>query len=320
MLIAHRCSLVLSATLALGFASTSHAATPDSSKVNTSITQVHSGAPGGASMTPPKEFHPIPLPDSVGVDIQTSWRLRSRVGKAFWPAWVTHSPAPLVVRGSPYDYFVLHPDPPSTTTAPREIPGGGYYYVSLQRLGGGTEPDMRIEECNRWWCVSYSAEGQRTPGSRPGTSALIATRDFMVYETMAWKPQWGGFPQMQRILTLRTSPDLVAWLDTEAVALRGAILTDDPKVRSALAHKAIRARGMAEDISAKDLKLKDALDWYEAAWRSEGAARYMSVLLENESRSVVAGDTSYALPEPGRTSPSGPGPGASTWRRARRET
>src|SRR5262249_21372768 len=112
MLIAHRCSLVLGATLALGFASTSHAATPDSSKVNTSITQVHSGAPGGASMTPPKEFHPIPLPDSVGVDIQTSWRLRSRVGKAFWPAWVTHSPAPLVVRGSPYDYFVLHPDPP----------------------------------------------------------------------------------------------------------------------------------------------------------------------------------------------------------------
>jgi hypothetical protein len=280
-------------------ASTTHGAPADSSKANTSIAPMHNGAPPGYTTTPPKEFHPIPLPDSLGLDVQTAWRLRARVGKAFWPAWAAHSPAPLVVRSNPFDFFILHPDPPSTTTAPKEIPGGGYYYVSLDRLKATPASDTRIEESNRWWCVSYDLEGGRGKGTRSDIAPLLATRDFMVYETMTWKPQWADYAQIGMILALRKNVDLVAWLDSEAVALRAAVLTDSPKERSLQARKAIRARAMADEICDKQVKLRDALDWYEMAVRSEGAARYVSLLLQDEARSVVAGDTTHALPEQG---------------------
>ena len=298
MLIPDRRSLVAASLLVVLFASAVRSAPPDSSKTNTSIRQVHEGSAGpGISMKPPKEFHPILLPDSMGLDVQASWRLRARVGKAFWPAWAAHSPAPLVVRGNPFDFFILHPEPPSTTTAPKEIPGGGYYYVSLERLKPTPERDTRIEQSNRWWCVSYDVEGGRG-GNRASIAPLLATRDFMVYETMTWKPEWAGFAQMENILTLRKSVDMVAWLDSEAVALRAAILTDSPKERTLQARKAIRARAMADEIAKKDVKTQDALDWYEMAARSEGSALYMNLLLQDEARSVVAGDTAYALPGP----------------------
>jgi hypothetical protein len=287
--------------LVLAATSASRGDPPDSSKakVNTSITPEHGVAPPGFSSRPPKEFHPIPLPDSLETDVHTAWRLRARVGKAFWPAWAAHSPAPLVVRGNPFDFFVLHPEPPSTTTPPKVMQQGGYYYVSLLRLPAPPARDTRIEESNRWWCVSYDIEGGRGAGPRSAITTMLATRDFMVFETMTWKPQWADFAQMDKIMELRTNRDLVAWLDTEAVALRAAILANDPKFRTAQAKNAIRARGMADAIAQHDLKLMDALGWYEAAARSEGSARYMGLLLQDESRSVVSGDTAYALPEQG---------------------
>jgi hypothetical protein len=292
-----RRSFVAAFALVLTLAVAGHGAPTDStgSAPNTQVAPVHRA---NISQTPPREFHPISLPDSLGVDVQTSWRLRARVGKAFWPAWANHSPAPLVVRSQPFDYFILHPEPPSTTTAPREIPGGGYYYVSLERLPATQARDTRIEQSNRWWCVSYDLEGGRG-GTRSSIAPLLATRDFMVYETMTWKPVWADYDQMEKVLTLRKNADLVAWLDTEVVSLRQAILTDDPKLRTAKARNAIRARGMANEIAEKDMQIGDALDWYEGAARSEGSALYMSLLLQDESRSVVAGDTAYALPLPG---------------------
>jgi hypothetical protein len=277
------------------------AAPSDSTKTQAKppITQVHGAEPGGASTQSSRKFHPIPLPDSLGDDIHAAWRLRARVGKAYWPQWITHPPAPLVVRGNPFDFFILHPDPPSATTAPKPIEGGGYYYVSLERLKATPERDTRIEEINRWWSVSYDLEGGRGSATRPQIASMLADRDFMVFEMQTWRPQWAGLAQMDRVLLLRSNPDLRAWLDSEAVALRSAILSDDAKLRSTLARKAIRARGMADEIASHDMKLQGALDWYEAAVRAEGATRYVSLLLDEEAKNVVAGDTSYAMPTAG---------------------
>src|SRR5262249_39249095 len=262
MLIPDRHSLVAASLLVLLLASAVSSAPPDSTKAPPTIEPGHGGTiPKGMTIKPPKEFHPIPLPDSLGLDVQTSWRLRARVGKAFWPAWAAHSPAPLVVRGNPFDFFILHPEPPSMTTAPKEIPGGGYYYVSLERLQPTPERDTRIEQSNRWWCVSYDVEGGRG-GNRASIAPLLATRDFMVYETMTWKPEWAGYAQMEKIQALRRSVDMVAWLDSEAVALRAAIVTDSPKERSLQAKKAIRARAKCDEIAEKDMKLQAALGWH----------------------------------------------------------
>jgi hypothetical protein len=264
---------------------------------NTAITP--GGHPSHISQTPPRDFHPIPLPDSIGDDVHAAWRLRKIVGSAYWPSWITHPPAPLVLRGNPFDFIVQHPDPPTTTTAPKEIPGGmGYYYVSLVRLPQAPATDARIEELNRWWCINYNIEGGRG-GTRANIAPMLATRDFMVFETAAGKPAWADFAQMDKILALRKSVDLIAWLDTEAVSLRAAVLTDDPKLRMAKAKNAIRARGLADDIANKDMTLREALDWYETAARSEGAALYVSQIMQDEARAVAAGDTTAVLPAQG---------------------
>src|SRR4029453_15817104 len=124
------------------------------------ISPVHKLPPSVEAKSGPASLRE--LPDSLGLDVQTSWRLRARVGKAYWPDWSAHSPAPLVVRGNPFDYFILHHDPPAATSAPRAMPGGGYFYVSLVRLSAAPERDTRIEQWNRWWCVSYDISGGRS--------------------------------------------------------------------------------------------------------------------------------------------------------------
>lgn len=257
------------------------------------ITPVYRGT--GKVATKPQTFNPVPLPDSMSADVHAAWALRRRIGAAYWPAWASHTPAPLVVRGSPFDFFILHPDPPEYTTSPRVMDGGGYYHTATERLALPRERDPRIEEWNRWWCIAYDVEGGRR-GPRADIITMLATRDFMVYETAVTKPVWGSLGSVETIMQLRRDPDLVAWLDQEAKAIRSAVLADDAKQRNEFVDNAVRARHMAEERTQKSPELKKALDWYEAATKSEGAARYIEILAGPEARAVSLGDTAYALP------------------------
>jgi len=267
---------------------------PAPPKGKPAITPVYRNS--GKPATKPQEFNPVPLPDSMGADVHAAWALRRRLGTAYWPAWASHTPAPIVVRGNPFDFFILHPDPPSYTTSPREMEGGGYYHTATERLQLARERDSRIEMWNQWWCASYSVEGGRR-GSRANILILLATRDFMVYETSVTKPMWGGLGSVETIMALRSDPDLVTWLDQEAQAIRSAVLADDPKQRNDFVDQAVRARHMAEERALKRSELKRALDWYEAAAKSEGSARYIEILAGPEARAVAVGDTSYSLPK-----------------------
>lgn len=251
----------------------------------------------GEAAIKPQEFNPVALPDSMSEDVHAAWATRRRLGAAYWPAWASHTPAPLVVRGNPFDFFILHPDPPTYTTSPRDIKGGGYYHTATERLQLPRERDPRIEMWNQWWCASYNVEGGRR-GPRADIVTLLATRDFMVYQTSVTKPMWGGLGSVETIMALRSDPDLVTWLNQEALAIRSAVLADDPKQRNDFVDQAVRARHMAEERALKRPELKKALDWYEAATKSEGAARYIEILAAPEARAVALGDTSYALPKP----------------------
>lgn len=249
----------------------------------------------GKAAAKPQTFNPVPLPDSMSADVHAAWALRRRIGTAYWPAWASHTPAPLIVRGSPFDFFILHPDPPEYTTSPRVMDGGGYYHTATERLALARERDPRIEEWNHWWCIAYDVEGGRR-GTRADIITMLTTRDFMVYETAVTRPMWGGLGSVETIMALRRDPDLVTWLDQEAKAIRSAVIAGDAKQRNDFVNQAVRARHMAEERTLKSPELKRALDWYEAATKSEGAARYIEILAGPEARAVAVGDTAYSLP------------------------
>jgi hypothetical protein len=254
---------------------------------------------GGPVRTDRPGFAPVDLPDSIAQDLRLAWALRARVGQAYWPEWAATRPASLLLRGDPFDYFVNHPAPPGTTTAAAPLPGGpGTYHTSLHRLPYPDASWTRIESHGGFWCVPYSFEKGR-PGTRAQTAAMLAVRDFLVYQTTAGKPVWATPSDTEQVRRLRSDPDLLAWLDQEGVALRQAVAEADPARRAEWVHKALAAAAKADEAAARKPDLVKTLAWLREARRFEGSALYMRILLEGNAAALVQGDTAQALPGEG---------------------
>ena len=245
-------------------------------------------------------FAPVDLPDSIVQDLRAGWALRSWVGGAYWPEWAASRPAPLVLRGDPFDYFVNHPSlPAGMTTAPAPLPDGlGSYSAALSRLPYPEARWTRIESHGGAWCVPYGFERGR-PGTPAQTAALLAARDFLVYETTAGKPVWATPADTGQVRLLRKEPDLVAWLDQEGLALRQAVAETDPARRAEWVRKALAAAGKADESVARKPEPARILAWLRAARRYEGSALYLRILLEQHAEALVRGDTAQALPGDG---------------------
>lgn len=255
---------------------------------------------GGGGAAPeaeakPRSMQAVSFPDSIAEDLHAAWALRARVGGAYWPEWAAAPRAPLVLRGNPFDFFVNHPSPPQTAAGPAPLPGGGgTYEVSAHRLEAPSELQPRIENQGGVWCVPYNFERGR-PGTRADVAAVLAYRDFLVFETTVGRPVWATPEEAARVRRLKSDPDLIAWLDQEGVALRRAVAAEEETERVRLAGEALQSAEMADLTVRNKKELAEALAWARDARRFDGPAHYLRILLEGDADGVVRGDTAQAL-------------------------
>ena len=188
-------SLLISSTLAADTKS------PGQSSRRTGKLPVPGKPPTGGK--PGQGFTPLSLPDSLAGDFHAAWALRARVARAYWPQWLEKPTAPIFVRSRPFDFFINDSDPALPATSPRDIPGGGgFFQGSLEKTLPPAEPGMRIEAQGAKWLVLLDAQGGRG-GTRSDLAALIAYRDFLVYETMIAKPVFFTADDNKRVADLR---------------------------------------------------------------------------------------------------------------------